>query len=130
MSGRDRERFECAEAVVVPVCGEIDIATADGMREQLLHAARCSRGACVVVDLSGVDFFDASAVRALMAVYRLLTRDGRHVLLAEPQPVVMRTLQALGLQKTFEIYPIVEMALTHARSARLAGGAKRVSGSE
>ncbi|MBB4932029.1 anti-sigma B factor antagonist [Lipingzhangella halophila] len=129
MSGRERERFECAEAVVVPVTGEIDIATAEGMRDQLLHAATRSHGACVVVDLSGVDFFDASAVRALMTVYRLLTRDGRHMVLAEPTDVVARTLQALGLDRILEIYPIVEMALMHARSARLTGG-RRAAGPE
>ncbi len=122
MSGGERERFECAEAIVVPVTGEIDIATADAMRDQLLHAAACSCGACVVVDLSGVDFFDASAVRALMAVYRALTREGRHMVLAEPTEVATRTLQALGMDRIFEIYPIVEMALMHARSARLTGG--------
>ncbi|WP_393916696.1 STAS domain-containing protein [Halostreptopolyspora alba] len=129
MSGRDRERFECAEAIVVPVTGEIDIATADGMRDQLLHAATRSRGACVVVDLAGVHFFDASAVRALMAVYRVLTRDGRHMVLAEPADVASRTLQALGLDRIFEIYPIVEMALMHARSARLTSG-RRSAGPE
>ncbi|WP_067966166.1 STAS domain-containing protein [Nocardiopsis trehalosi] len=113
MSGREQERFPCTEATVVAVYGEIDIATADAMRERLLRAAARSGRACVVVDLSRADFFDASAVRALMEVYRRLTGDGRHMVVAEPAPLPARVLTALRLHEIIEVYPLVEMALAH-----------------
>ncbi|MBB6171496.1 anti-anti-sigma regulatory factor [Nocardiopsis mwathae] len=140
MTERRSDSFPCHEAIVVPVRGEIDIATADDMRDRVLRAAHPSpstvltegvavragaarRGAaprqggpCVIVDLSGVVFFDASGVRALMAAYRVLIREGRHLVLAEPSPAVARILATLNMDRVFEIYPIVEMALAHVRA--------------
>ncbi|MFI6577831.1 STAS domain-containing protein [Nocardiopsis sp. NPDC050513] len=106
---------------VVPVHGDIDLATADRMRERLLRAAQGSRCDCLVVDMSGLDFFDASGLRALLAVHRVLTREGRHVVLAEPAPIAARVLDVLGMDRVFEIYPILEMALTHTSGLRWDG---------
>ncbi|MFV2196368.1 STAS domain-containing protein [Nocardiopsis sp. LOL_012] len=106
---------------VVPVHGEVDLATADLMRDRLLDAAQHSRCACLVVDMSGLHFFDASGVRALLSVYRTLTAEGRHVVLAEPAPIAERVLDALGMGGVFEIYPMVEMALTHTSGLRVDG---------
>ncbi|WP_017568809.1 STAS domain-containing protein [Nocardiopsis halotolerans] len=106
---------------VVPVHGEVDLATADRMRDQLLQAAYASRCDCLVVDMSRLDFFDASGVSALVSVYRSLTREGRHVVLAEPAPIAARVLWALDMDRVFEIYPILEMALTHTSGLRVNG---------
>lgn len=106
---------------VVPVHGEVDLATADRVRDRLLQAAHASRCDCLVVDMSGLDFFDASGVSALVAVYKSLTREGRHVVLAEPAPIAARVLEALGMGRVFEIYPLLEMALTHTSGLRVDG---------
>ncbi|WP_328807002.1 STAS domain-containing protein [Nocardiopsis coralli] len=99
---------------VVPVHGEIDLATADALRDHLLSTARACGHDCLVVDLSGIGFFDASGVRALIAVHHELTRQGRHLALAEPTTVTARVLQTLELERVFEVYPVVEMAHSHA----------------
>ncbi|GAB3212789.1 STAS domain-containing protein [Marinactinospora thermotolerans] len=125
MFGRDQERFPCGDAVVVEVHGEIDLATAGDLGERLLAAASREGCACLVVDLSRVRFFDASGVRTLMAVYRILTRAGRHMVLAEPSGPARRTLDALAMEQVFDIYPIVEAALTHGHD-RLGGGSGRL----
>lgn len=116
-----QERFPCTGVTVVPVHGEVDLATADRVRERLLQAAHASRCDCLVVDMSGLDFFDASGVSALVAVYKSLTREGRHVVLAEPAPIAARVLEALGMGRVFEIYPLLEMALTHTSGLRVDG---------
>jgi anti-anti-sigma factor len=116
-----QERFPCTGVTVVRVHGEVDLATADLLRDRLLKAASASRCDCLVVDMSGLGFFDASGVRALVAVYRELTRQGRHVVLAEPSPIADRVLEALGMRRLFEIYPMVEMALTHTSGLRVDG---------
>lgn len=116
-----QERFPCTGVTVVRVHGEVDLATADLLRDRLLRAASASRCDCLVVDMSGLGFFDASGVRALVAVYRELTGQGRHVVLAEPSPIAARVLDALGMRHLFEIYPIVEMALTHTSGLRVDG---------
>ncbi|WP_017607797.1 STAS domain-containing protein [Nocardiopsis xinjiangensis] len=110
----NRERFRCAGATVVPVHGEIDLATADHLRDRLLRTAPRRVHDCLVVDMSGLDFFDASGVRSLIAVHHELTLQGRHLALAEPAPVAARVLQALELGNLFEIYPVVQMARAHA----------------
>ncbi|GAB3495053.1 STAS domain-containing protein [Nocardiopsis coralliicola] len=116
------ERFRCGGPAIVQIAGEIDIATADAMRDRILAAARFRRG-CVVVDLSRVDFFDASAVRGLLAAYRAVTAGGRHLVLAEPSAAARRTLDALRIGEFLDIYPIVEMALAHtAGDGRVAPG--------
>ncbi|GHD19955.1 STAS domain-containing protein [Nocardiopsis kunsanensis] len=109
-----RERFRCSGATVVPVHGEIDLATADHLRDRLLRTARHRAHDCLVVDMSGLDFFDASGVRSLVAVHHELTRQGRHLALAEPAPVAARVIQALELESLFEVYPVVRMARAHA----------------
>ncbi|MCY9783558.1 STAS domain-containing protein [Nocardiopsis sp. EMB25] len=106
---------------VVPVHGEVDLATAGRMRDRLLRAAHDSRCDCLVVDMSGLDFFDASGLRALLSVSWSLTREGRHMVLAEPSPIAARVLDALGMGRVFEIYPLVEMALTHTSGLRVDG---------
>ena len=105
----------------MPVRGEIDLATADHMRERILRIAQDSRCACLVVDMSGLDFFDAGGIGALVAVHRELTRQGRHMALAEPTPIAARVLDVLGMDRLFEIYPLVEMALTHTSGLRVDG---------
>ncbi|WP_017555534.1 STAS domain-containing protein [Nocardiopsis baichengensis] len=117
------ERFPCGSAAVVPVRGEIDIATADRMRDDILHAAAVGECDFVVVDLSRVTFFDASAVRAVLSTHRALTAQGRHMVLAEPTPQVQRTLDALKVDELLDVYPIVEMALAHVpgRQGRVPG---------
>lgn len=116
-----QERFPCTGVTVVRVHGEVDLATADLLRDRLLKAACASRCDCLIVDMSGLGFFDASGVRALVAVYRELTRQGRHVVLAEPSAIADRVLEALGMRRLFEIYPMVEMALTHTSGLRVDG---------
>ncbi|GLU45756.1 STAS domain-containing protein [Nocardiopsis ansamitocini] len=122
MSGQNRESFPCGEAVVFSVRGEIDIANAAQLCASLLHATDRDRCQCLVVDLSTVAFMDLSGVRALMECYRILTGEGRHMVLAEPSGPAQRVLYALHLERTFEIYPIVEAALTHTSRQRYEEG--------
>lgn len=110
----NRERFRCAGATVVPIHGEIDLATADRLRDRLLRTAHRRAHDCLVVDMSGLVFFDASGVRSLVAVHHELTRQGRHFALAEPAPVAARVIEALELGRLFEVYPVVQMAQAHA----------------
>ncbi|MFE3456297.1 STAS domain-containing protein [Nocardiopsis aegyptia] len=114
-----QERSPCTGVTVVPVHGEVDLATADRMRDRLLRAAYDSRCDCLVVDMSGLEFFDASGVRALVSVARILWAQERHTVLAEPSPIAERVLTALDMGRVFEIYPLLEMALTHTSGLRV-----------
>ncbi|MDT0330190.1 STAS domain-containing protein [Nocardiopsis lambiniae] len=90
---------------VVPVSGEIDLATAPAMRDRLADAARDEDCECLVVDLADVVFLDASGVGALVAVRRILAERGSRMVLARPRPAVVRVLRILGMDRVFEIVP-------------------------
>lgn len=108
-----RERFRCEEVVLFPVHGEIDMATAGGLCDGLLALLRSPGHPCVIADLSQVGFIDASGLRALVTANRAYLRAGRHLVLAEPSAQATRLLDALAMERVFEIYPIVEMAAAH-----------------
>ncbi|UPT20296.1 STAS domain-containing protein [Thermobifida alba] len=122
MSGQRQESFPCGEAVVFAVRGEIDIANATQLCAALLHATDRPECHCLVVDLSRVEFMDLSGVRALYECFRVLTWEGRHMVLAEPSAAVERVLAALHLERDFEVYPIVEAALVHTAHQRYEEG--------
>jgi stage II sporulation protein AA (anti-sigma F factor antagonist) len=83
-----------AEAVVVAACGEIDLATKDGLLEVL--AARLGGSRPVLLDLSRVTFFDCAALRVLQTA----RRAHRRFALVAPSPAVLRVLDLAGLQVT------------------------------
>jgi anti-anti-sigma factor len=76
----------------VSPCGEMDLATRDELRASL-H--RCTGD--VVVDLSEVEFLDASCLGVLVAEHTRLTQDGGTLRLCEPQGLVTRVLEITGL---------------------------------
>ncbi|GAA4920663.1 STAS domain-containing protein [Streptomonospora salina] len=118
-TGVSGPRFDHQDTAVVAVRGEIDIATADDMRDRMLAAAgEERRTALLVADLSGVGFFDASGVRALMAVRRRLDARGVRMALGGPSPAVLRTLEALGLAGCFTVLPQAQVPFTARSAAR------------
>ncbi|GAA1784837.1 MULTISPECIES: STAS domain-containing protein [Streptomonospora] len=117
-TGANGPRSDCGDTVVVAVQGEIDIATADDMRDRLLAAASEPGCATVVADLSEVEFFDASGVRALMAARRRLDADGVRTVLGGPSAAVVRTLEVLGLAGLFPVVPPTEAAFSVGSASR------------
>ncbi|MGV9889299.1 anti-sigma factor antagonist [Streptomyces sp. NPDC003395] len=90
--------------------GEIDIAAA---AEIVPHLDRATAGPRprVVIDLSGVEFFDASGLRLLYrARRRVLERDGR-ILLVCTHPLTLRVLRVTGLARLLPPRPTRDAAL-------------------
>jgi anti-sigma B factor antagonist len=58
---------------VLAVVGEVDLATAPRLREELM---RCLRGGAVVLDLAGLEFLDSSGVRVLSHALRACDAEG------------------------------------------------------
>ncbi|WP_150236946.1 STAS domain-containing protein [Nocardiopsis quinghaiensis] len=98
----EQDQFVCDGITVVELDGEIDIATAEEAFTRITTAAADS---CVVVDLSAVDFIDASGVNALVRALRAAMRTQHHLLLACPPRQLSRILDVLGL---------IEVLPTHA----------------
>ncbi|WP_017573613.1 STAS domain-containing protein [Nocardiopsis halotolerans] len=105
----EQGQFVCDGTTVVGLDGEIDIATAEGAFARISAAAADS---CVVVDLSAVEFIDASGVNALVRALHAATKAGHHLLLARPSRQLTRILDVLALTGLLRTHPDVAAALT------------------
>lgn len=90
----EQDQFLCDGTTVVALSGEIDIATAE---RALARITAVTTDACVVVDLSAVEFIDASGVNMLVRALRAATRAQHHLVLAGPSRQLSRILRVLGL---------------------------------
>jgi anti-sigma B factor antagonist len=84
------------------LAGEIDLATAPGLRRELaaLIGEAHSRA---VVDLSAVTFIDASGLSELVAARRNAAQSDVEIVLVDPSPACRRILEVTGLDRAFEI---------------------------
>jgi anti-anti-sigma factor len=81
----------------VAVIGEVDLATAPVLRDQLLGVLHDYGPDVLDVDLGGVTFLDCAGVGALVGVRNAAVQAGRQIRVAHPQPIVRRILEVTGL---------------------------------
>ena len=85
---------------VAEVSGDIDIATAPWLCENLLLATQ-RYGPSISVDLHGVLFLDCAGVNALLATARRARLDGGHVQVTRWSAPAWRVITLLGLEDLF-----------------------------
>ncbi len=95
---------------IVTISGEIDIACAPALREQLLGLLRPGASR-LVVDLSRVTFCDASGLAVLVGVARRVGLLGGVLRLAALGSRVSAVLRLTGLDSRFEIFATVPEAI-------------------
>ena len=96
-------------ATVVRLAGELDLYNAHAVREALIAACEESPDR-LVVDLSGVNFIDSTALGVLIeARTRMANRRG--FLLAAPGLETRRALEISGLDKHFTVHESLSDAL-------------------
>lgn len=98
---------------VVTVAGDLDIVTSPALDECLNQAQ--SRGNRVVLDLSGVDFMDTSALAVIVGHWKRLEAAGGSLALAGARYRYTKTLWITGLADRLSLYDSVEAALTAGR---------------
>jgi anti-anti-sigma factor len=79
------------------VVGEVDLATAQVLREGLLHVLRTRPPAVLDVDLSGVTFLDCAGIGALVAIHNAAVAGGCQMRVTGARPIVRRILDVTGL---------------------------------
>lgn len=92
------------QATVVAVEGEIDVASVEALREQLLALADTGRTR-VVLDLTGVMFLDSTGLGALVSTRRRLQALGGALVLACTNDIVLRLLRLTSLDKVIQVHP-------------------------
>src|SRR5690348_12124224 len=71
-----------------------------------------------MIDISALDFMDCASLRALLEVQTLARRGGGDVVLAAPQPHVLRLLALTGGDEVFCVQASVEAAVAGTGSRR------------
>jgi anti-anti-sigma factor len=79
------------------VIGEVDLATAPVLRDQLLGVLHDYNPDLLDVDLGGVTFLDCAGIGALVGVRNAAVQAGRQMRVTHPQPIVRRILEVTGL---------------------------------
>jgi anti-sigma B factor antagonist len=109
-----------ADAYVVSMTGELDIATADRLSEELGRTAE--RGARrVIVDLVGLTFIDSVALGVLTEEARRLQAAGGTCIVVSQDPRILRVFEITGLHRIFRI----ERSLAEAVEEVIDGVARR-----
>jgi anti-anti-sigma factor len=88
---------------IVKLSGELDVASAPELREQLLVMLERQVPTRVVVDLSALSFIDSSGIAVLVNTERRARLLGCAFELVAPQPAVWRVLEVCGLLQHFVI---------------------------
>jgi anti-sigma B factor antagonist len=88
--------------LVVGVSGEIDIASAPKLREELLGALR-RHGTRLVLDLGGVTFIDCAGINALLAARSHARLEGGWVRVARASRRADNVLMLTGLHREFAL---------------------------
>jgi anti-anti-sigma factor len=89
-----------ADASVLSLRGELDVAVARAVVEQGT-AALAASGGTLVVDLIDVTFMDSSALGALVTIRNNAVALGRAVVVRNAQPAARRIFEITGLIDAF-----------------------------
>ena len=91
-----------ADAYVVSVSGELDIATAGRLGDALSRTSERSARR-VIVDLVGVTFIDSVALGVLTEEARRLRASGGTCIVVSQDPRILRVFEITGLDRIFRI---------------------------
>jgi anti-anti-sigma factor len=94
MPGVELSTSACNGHIVVALRGELDVTCTTEAEAAI--TALVARGRYLVIDMSALDFMDCSSVGALLRVQTLAPCGGGDVVLATPQPLVLRLLALAG----------------------------------
>ncbi len=93
-------------APVVAVMGEVDLATASALEDELLRVAEDAPDE-LIVDLTACSFLDVRALGALFAARARLEQSNGRLALVLSNPNVMRIFQITRSEALFDMYPSV-----------------------
>ena len=91
-----------ADAYVVSVSGELDIATAGRFAEEFERTAKRDARR-VIVDLVGLTFIDSVALGVLTEGARRLRTTGGTCIVVSQDPRILRVFEITGLHRIFRI---------------------------
>ena len=96
--------------VIAALSGDLGIASAPALREQLISLLRVASH--LIIDLSAVEHADACGLAALVGSGHRARLLGGSLRLAAPSPEVAGVLSAAGINQHLDIFPTIRAAIT------------------
>jgi len=97
------EQRTVGDALVVSVSGEVDLATAEPLREALV-AAEAQPASGMVIDLQQVGFLDSTGIGELVGVHRRLRKSDRPLALVVPEGPIRKILAITGMDSVLDLH--------------------------
>ena len=107
-------RTEQRGYVMAALSGQLDLASAPALREELLNLLRPAASR-LIIDLSAVRSADASGLAVLVGGGRRARLLGGFLRLAAPSLAVAEVLSTTGINQHLDIFPTVKAALAGRR---------------
>jgi anti-anti-sigma factor len=101
---------ERGDMVVVSVAGELDMASAPQLQDQIMELLDQGRSR-LVFDLADASFCDSTGLSVFVRAKNACDEAGGEVRLAAPQRGVRRILEVSGLVEVLRTYPTVDAAV-------------------
>ncbi len=105
------------DIVLLALVGRFDIHSSVPVWEAMQATFDSPRQPHIVIDMSGVDFVDAAALRTLVEARRQCEMQGGLLVLAALSPTARILFEMLGVDASFTITPTVVAAATELRAA-------------
>ena len=96
-------------AAVLRVSGEVDVATAPRLREQVVSLVGDGERR-IVVDLEVVDFIDSTGLGVLVGALKRVRTHGGELVIVCTQPRLLKVFEITGLVRVFELHDTVNAA--------------------
>jgi len=90
------ERHDGAEAVVIEVSGELDLASSPALEQELERGAG-SEAELLVVDLRRLEFMDSTGLSVLVRAHQRAAEADRRFVVVKGPPQVQRLLDLTGV---------------------------------
>ena len=103
----------CGDWSVVAVTGELEMATAPRLRQQVVSLIGAGRSH-LVIDLGGVDFIDSVGLGVVVGALKRCRTHGGDLMVAGALPRVRSLFEITRLDEIIELHPDVEQALAAA----------------
>jgi anti-sigma B factor antagonist len=102
MTTLDVTTSETPDGVLIELAGELDLATAPKLEDELRHVEQNASGV-IYLDLRPLAFMDSSGLRALLAADSRAREAGRRLVLVRGDERVQRVLKITRLDERLEI---------------------------
>ena len=99
-----------SQVTVVAVTGELDVASAPRLRQEVVTLAS-SGATLLVIDLGGVDFLDSTGLGVLLGALKRVRSSGGDLALARAEPQVAKVFEITRLGDILPLHPTVEAAV-------------------